>query len=184
MRVKKLTRAKISILNLVIPHNHIKDLWCVTYTGQRRWLSKHSFIVVVAPPPQKAEAYDIHYAYSGFRVLPSGNEILPTIGKDAVLRCHHCRHEKYRNFSKFTLEKLCFLHFLLIFLRLFLSKVRTTCLYPPWGRGSPLQNCLWFKRASHGIYVITEKAREDCIAAPLSQAGRVLPISLTNFGIN
>lgn len=30
--------------------------------------------------------------------------------------------------------------------------------------------------------MITEKAREDPLAAPLSQAGRILPISLTNFG--
>lgn len=30
--------------------------------------------------------------------------------------------------------------------------------------------------------MITEKAREDPLAAPLSQAGRTLPISLTNLG--
>lgn len=172
----------MSVLNLINPCNHIKDLWCISYASQRRCLSNHSFIMVI--PPSEAQACNIHYTYSGFRVLHSGSEIfLPTTGKDATLRYHHCRLEKYTNFSKFALEKWFFSLFK-IFIHLFLNKVLTTCLYPPRERGSPLQNCLWFKRASHSTYVITEKAREDCIAAPLSQAGRILPISLTNFGIN
>lgn len=143
MYVKKLTWAKKSILYLTIPWNHIKDLQCITYTGQRRWLAKYSFIMVIPLPKLKPM---IHIAYiQVFRVLHSGSEIfLPTTVKDTIQRCHHWTHEKYTNFRKFTLEKWFFLFFK-FFLHLFLNKVLTTCLHPPWGRGSALQNCLWFK---------------------------------------
>lgn len=138
--------------------------------------SEKTVLYCLYPSQSSSLWYTLHIQVSECFTVAVKSSCLQ-LGKRPFWGSHHCRHEKYTTFSKFTLEKW-FLLLFKIFLYLFLNKVLTTCLYPPWVRGSPLQNCLWFRRASHSTYVITEKAREDYIAAPSSQTGRILPIRL------